>query len=133
MDDKFPFVKNKEKEELAFCQINSKSNSIWPLIMEKAWAKINNSYEDIIEGNVSDIFYFYTPCPIKIYHHDIKYNNLFEKIKNAIDNNFIVCIDINSQKENQLLHKLGVLSNHAYRIIGYGILLDSNGSIYNFI
>ena len=133
MDDKFPFVNNKGKDELTFCQINGKSNSIWPLIMEKVWAKLNNSYEDIIEGNVSDIFYFYTPCPIKIYHHDIKYNNLFEKIKYAIDNNFIVCADINSQKENQLLHKLGVLSNHAYRIIGYGTLLDSNGNIYNLI
>ena len=25
------------------------------------------------------------------------------------------------------------MSNHAYRIIGYGTLLDSNGSIYNLI
>ena len=133
IDDKFPFIENKENIELAFCRINDKTNNIWPLILEKVWAKINSSYEDIIEGNVSDIFYFYTPNPIKIYHHDIKYNNLFDKIKNAIDNDFIVCADINSQKENLLLNKLGVLSNHAYRIIGYGTLLDSNGNLYNLI
>ena len=133
IDDKFPFIENKENIELAFCRINDKTNNIWPLILEKVWAKINSSYEDIIEGNVSDIFYFYTPNPIKIYHHDIKYNNLFDKIKNAIDNDFIVCADINSQKENLLLSKLGVLSNHAYRIIGYGTLLDSNGNLYNLI
>ena len=133
IDDKFPFIENKENIELAFCRINEKTNNIWPLILEKVWAKINSSYEDIIEGNVSDIFYFYTPNPIKIYHHDIKYNNLFDKIKNAIDNDFIVCADINSQKENLLLSKLGVLSNHAYRIIGYGTLLDSNGNLYKLI
>ena len=134
IDDQFPFIENKEKKmELAFCGINNKTKNIWPLILEKAWAKINSSYEDIIEGNISDIFYFLTPCPLKIYHHDIKYNNLFEKIKNAVDNNFIVCTDINSNKENQLLNKLGILSNHAYKIIGYGTLLDSNGNIYNLI
>ena len=118
---------------MAFCRINQKSKNIWPLILEKVWAKINSSYEDIIEGNVSDIFKFYTPSPIKIYHHDIKYNNLYEKIKLAIDNDFIVCADINIKKENQLLKKLGVLSNHAYRIIGYGSLLDSDGNIFNLI
>ena len=84
IDDKFPFIENKENIELAFCRINDKTNNIWPLILEKVWAKINSSYEDIIEGNVSDIFYFYTPNPIKIYHHDIKYNNLFDKIKTQL-------------------------------------------------
>ena len=134
IDDQFPFIENKEKNmELIFTRINNKTNNIWPLILEKTWAKINCSYEDIIEGNISDVFYFLSPSPIKIYHHDIKYNNLFEKIKRAIDNGFIVCADINSKKENLLLNKLGVLSNHAYKITGYGTLLDSNGNIYNLI
>jgi len=133
IDDCFPFVLNKEKLELFFCRINLKSRNIWPLILEKVWAKINSTYEDIIIGNISDIFHFFTPCPIKVFNHDIKYNNLFEKIKDAIDNNFIVCTDINSKKENQLLKKLGILSNQAYKIIGYGTLLDSNGNIYNLL
>ena len=133
VDDNFPFILNKDKAELFFCRINQKTKNIWPLILEKVWAKINTSYEDIIEGDVSDIFHFFTPCPIKIFYHDIKYNNLFEKIKDAIDNNFLVCTDINSKKENQLLKKLGVLSNHCYKIIGYGTLLDSNGNIYNLL
>ena len=44
VDDKFPFNEN----ELAFCNINTKTNNIWPIILEKVWAKINSSYEDII-------------------------------------------------------------------------------------
>ena len=133
VDDNFPFILNKDKTELIFCRINQETKNIWPMILEKVWAKINSNYENSIEGDVSDIFKFFTPFPIKIYYHDVKYNNLFEKIKNAIDNNFIVCTDINSRKENQLLKKLGVLSNHAYKIIGYGTLIDSNGNIYNLI
>ena len=133
IDDSFPFILNKDKLELFFCKINLKTKNIWPLILEKVWAKINSTYEDIIIGNISDIFHFFTPCPIKIFYHDVKYNNLFEKIKDAIDNNFIVCTDINSKKENQLLKKLGILSNNAYKIIGYGTLLDSNGNIYNLL
>ena len=109
IDDSFPFILNKDKLELFFCKINLKTKNIWPLILEKVWAKINSTYEDIIIGNISDIFHFFTPCPIKIFYHDVKYNNLFEKIKDAIDNNFIVCTDINSKKENQLLKKLGIL------------------------
>ena len=134
IDNNFPFIENKEQNyELIFTRINNKTKNIWPLILEKIWAKLNSSYEDIIEGKISDVFYCFTPCPIKIYYHDIKYNNLFEKIKNAVDNNFIVCTDINTKKENPLLKKLGVISNHSYRIIGYGILHDSEGNLINLI
>ena len=139
IDDKFPFIitdDNNSKEEklkLAFCGINNKTNNIWPIILEKVWAKINTSYEDIIEGDVSDVFLCFSPCPIKLYHHDIKYNNLYEKIKIALDNNFIVCADINSKNDNKLLKNLGILSNHAYKIIGCGTILDSSGNMHNLI
>lgn len=67
IDDKFPFIitdDNNSKEEklkLAFCGINNKTNNIWPIILEKVWAKINTSYEDIIEGDVSDVFLCFSP------------------------------------------------------------------------
>ena len=132
IDDSFPSIQNTEND-FAFARYNKKTNNIWPMILEKIWAKINSTYEDTINGNISDVFLFLTPSPIKLYHHDIKYNNLFEKISIAIDNNFIVCTDMNSKNENILLQKLGVFSNHAYRIIGYGTLLDSNGNKYNLL
>ena len=132
IDDKFPYIPNSENE-FTFCRYNKKTNNIWPMILEKVWAKVNSTYEDTIRGNISDIFLFFSPCPFKLYHHDIKYKNLFEKITNAIDKNFIVCADMVSNNENVLLKKLGVLSNHAYRVIGYGTVLDSNGNKYNLI
>ena len=132
IDNQFPCIQ-KSQNDFAFSRFNKKTNNIWPMILEKVWAKVNSSYEDTIQGNISDVFLFLTPSPIKFYHHDIKYINLFQKICNAIDNNFIVCTDINSKNENILLQKLGVLSNHAYRIIGYGTIRDSNGNVYNLI
>ena len=132
IDDKFPFIQNSQSD-FSFCKCNKKTNNIWPMILEKVWAKMNSSYEDTIQGNVSDVFLFFNPCPIKLYHHDIKYSNLFEKICNSIDQNFIVCADMSSKNENILLQKLGVISNHAYRLIGYGTILDSSGTKYNLV
>ena len=132
IDDKFPFIQNSDSD-FSFCRINKKTNNIWPMILEKVWAKVNSSYEDTIQGNISDAFLCFSPSPIKLYHHDIKYTNLFEKICNSIDQNFIVCTDMTTKNENILLQKLGVLSNHAYRLIGYATILDSNGNKYNLV
>ena len=132
IDDSFPYIK-KSQNDFAFCRYNRKTNNIWPMILEKVWAKVNSSYEDTIQGNISDVLLFLTPSPIRFFHHDIKYTNLFQKICEAIDNNFIVCTDMNSKNDNILLQKLGVLSNHAYRLIGYGTILDSSGNTYNLI
>ena len=51
VDDTFP-VANDSK--LAFAGINENSGNIWPMVLEKAWAKCNRSYEDIIPGNSAD-------------------------------------------------------------------------------
>ena len=130
LDKYFPCI---NQNNLIFSKYNPKTKNIWPMILEKAWAKVNSSYEDTIDGNISDIFLFLTPCPIKLYHHDIKYNDIFEKICYAIDHKYIVCCDINSKNDNILLKKLGVISNHAYKIIGYGTILDSEGKKSNLI
>ena len=56
--DSFP-VANASK--IAFAGINDKSGNIWPMILEKVWAKYNKSYEDIISGNSAYAIQFLTP------------------------------------------------------------------------
>lgn len=81
VDDSFP-VANDTK--LAFAGINENSGNIWPLILEKAWAKCNRSYEDIIPGNSADAFEFLSPAPFNTYYHNSETRpTLFETIRDA--------------------------------------------------
>ena len=131
IDDYFPY--DIENNKFNFCQINERTKNIWPMILEKIWAKINSSYEDTISGCISDAFEFLTPCPIKKYYHDIQYDNLFTKISKAIDEKYIICCDITSSNDNILLRKLGVISNHAYKILAHGTIRNSKGKTYNLL
>ena len=54
IDDYFPILSTTNK--LAFCGINDYSGNIWPIILEKALAKCNRTYENIIAGNAAGVF-----------------------------------------------------------------------------
>ena len=128
VDDSFP-VANASK--IAFAGINEKSGNIWPLVLEKIWAKCNRSYEDIIPGNSADALEFLTPAPIDTYYHtqDIS-PTLFKKIQDASNENHIILADITETKNTNLdtLSKMGLITNHAYSVIGTAVLKKPNGS-----
>ena len=128
IDDSFP-VANATK--IAFAGINEKTGNIWPMILEKIWAKCNKSYEDIIPGNSSDAFEFLTPAPFDHYFHTQEISNsLFKIIQEASDKNQIILADITETKNTNLdtLSKMGLITNHAYSIIGTAVLKKPNGN-----
>ena len=128
VDDTFP-VANDSK--LAFAGINENSGNIWPLILEKAWAKCNKSYEDIIPGNSADAFEFLSPAPFNTYYHNSETRpTLFETIRDAQKKGFFVLADITQTESTNLesLSRLGLITNHAYTIINTAVLRKSNGS-----
>ena len=128
VDDSFP-VANASK--IAFAGINDNTGSIWPMILEKIWAKCNKSYEDIIPGNSSDAFEFLTPAPFDNYFHtqDIS-SSLFNIIQQASNKNYIILADITETKNTNLdtLSKMGLITNHAYSVIGTAVLKKPNGN-----
>ena len=128
VDDSFP-VANATK--IAFAGINETTGNIWPMILEKIWAKCNKSYEDIIQGNSSDAFEFLTPAPFDNYYHtqDMS-NSLFKIIQEACDKKEIILADITETKNTNLdiLSKMGLITNHAYEIIGTAVLKKPNGN-----
>ena len=128
VDDSFP-VANASK--IAFAGINDNTGSIWPMILEKIWAKCNKSYEDIIPGNSSDAFEFLTPAPFDNYFHtqDIS-SSLFNIIQEASNKNYIILADITETKNTNLdtLSKMGLITNHAYSVIGTAVLKKQNGN-----
>ena len=128
VDDAFP-VTNDSK--LAFAGINEQSGNIWPLVLEKAWAKCNRSYEDIIPGNSADAFEFLTPAPYNTYYHNAETRpTLFDTITQANKNGYVVLADITETAETNLetLSKLGLITNHAYTVINSAVLKKSNGA-----
>ena len=128
VDDTFP-VANDSK--LAFAGINENSGNIWPMVLEKAWAKCNRSYEDIIPGNSADAFEFLSPAPFNTYYHNAETRpTLFETITEANQKGYIVLADITETASTNLetLSKLGLITNHAYTVINSAVLKKSNGA-----
>ena len=128
VDDAFP-VANDSK--LAFAGLNENSGNIWPLVLEKAWAKCNKSYEDIIPGNSADAFEFLSPAPFNTYYHNSETRpTLFETIRAAQKRGFFVLADITETMSTNLesLSRLGLITNHAYTVINTAVLRKNNGS-----
>ena len=128
IDDQFPILSTTNK--LAFCGINDYSGNIWPIIIEKAWAKCNRTYENIISGNATECLEFLTPAPVDIFPHDMEDNNyLLESIKMALENKYIVLADtnINENQNVEKLANLGLITNHAYQIIDTANVKNPNG------
>ena len=122
VDDYFPFIEKEDGTfELAFAGINHETNNIWPMILEKIWAKVNFVYENIIKGDPSDAFEFLTPSPFNSFYHNIHHEEIFNRIVEACEKNYVASCAINADGNVSLadLVKMGLLSNHAYSILGY--------------
>ena len=127
IDDHFPVLST---NKLAFCGINDISGNIWPIIIEKTWAKCNKTYENIISGNATECLEFLTPAPVDTYDHLAEdNNNLFDNIRNALNNKYIVLADtdINENINVEKLANLGLITNHAYQIIDTATVKNPNG------
>ena len=132
IDDYFPVIENEnEKTEIAFAGINPSSKSIWPILLEKVWAKCNLSYEDIICGNSADAFQFLCPAPYDTYYHNSETKNLFDTIKDALKKGYIVVSDITVTENTNLdyLSKMGLVTNHAYSVIDTVVLKQNETEV----
>ena len=100
------------------------------MILEKAWAKVNINYEDIIAGNSAEAFEFLTPARIDTWYHEVHKEVLFEEILDADKRDYIICTDISQTENTNLKHlaKMGLITNHAYTIIDAAQVYDSKGT-----
>jgi hypothetical protein len=126
LDDYFPVRNNR----LCFSNIEQDSLNIWPLLLEKAYAKVNSNYFNIVEGNVSEALSFLSPAPHEIYRHkqeDLEYSmKVYSMIKYGDKYKAIICGDINSAN-SKLMNSIGLLENHAYSIISLHEIKNFDG------
>ena len=112
IDDFFPC--NKKNNFPIFCK--PFKNEIWIMLLEKAWAKINNGYINIDNGYSFDVFNSLTPFSSEIIiHKDFKKENeLWYLIrKNDLKNNILTCIT----KKDDDIENFGLVSCHSCSII----------------
>lgn len=127
VDDYFVFrQENKDNPDekpvytLAFSKINPKTNNIWPIILEKVWAKLNGSFESINKGACTDVFEVFSPAPFITYYHNVHQDIVFDAIRHAKKKGYIVNCDIsapNSSSQLSKLKEIGLISNHSYKVL----------------
>ena len=130
IDDYIPIIEKNNNDKIAFAGLNNNTKNIWPILLEKVWAKCNNSYEDIIKGNSSEAFQFLTPAPCDTYYNIYENNNLYNLIEESLNKNYIIVSDITNTEDTNLdyLSQMGLVTNHSYMIIDNIILKNPNGT-----
>lgn len=112
VDDYFPFAKGTK----SYAFTGSHNNELWVLLLEKAWAKVNGGYSNIVLGHVSDAFQALTGFSyehvkdITIFTQD----ELWEKVKKSDDIGYIMCTGTKNEK---FVTNYGLVQGHAYTLI----------------
>ena len=134
IDEYLPVTNNLFLNDFAFTK--SKDGSIWPHLLEKAFAKLKGSYLNMHGGYTYDSLKALTGATVKSFYHKNYYSNqiyeLFDLIKSSIDNGYIICVCSYDQSEiNNSLKNLGIISQHAYSVLdALHFYDDSNNPVY---
>ena len=110
IDDYFPVFASTKKP----CFASPVNNTIWVMILEKAWAKVNGGYLNTVGGNPSEPLHaltgFSTEC---LFHDKIQSDKIWSNIKFADDSNKLICATTIIDKN----YTNGLIPGHAYTII----------------
>ena len=121
LDDYFPCIKG--TNILYFAKPNS--FELWVILLEKAWAKVNGGYLNIISGWPCDVFRAFTSFPCEmIIHKEEKPERVWGIIRAVDLNNGIICA---STKNDDSVENKGLIKNHTYTLIDTEEVVDEKG------
>eukprot|EP00347_Sterkiella_histriomuscorum_P020362 403338099 len=101
----------------AFC--HSQRNKVWPIILEKAWAKLHNGYQNSGAGHTDVALSYLTGAPCK-YVDNVKLgHNLWQTLLDSDKKLHIIASSVSMQKEEfkEIFKDNGLSNNHAYSVI----------------
>ena len=129
VDDYLPI--NKKTNELIGAK--STKNEIWVSLLEKAWAKINGGYANIIGGTPMDALEYLTGFSSLAYDLENKDNDdlneykieIINQLQNCdIDNAIIACTTTSTED----VSSVGLISGYTYNLLAIYQIKDSDGN-----
>ncbi|XP_035602548.1 calpain-9 [Oncorhynchus keta] len=115
VDDRLPAVRNR------LVLLHSASNNeFWSALLEKAYAKLNGSYESLKGGSTLEAMEDFTGGVGETYETKSAPTDLFNIMKKAYDRGSMMgcSIDITSSAESEAQTASGLVKGHAYSITG---------------
>ena len=120
------FLPVNENNELVFSQ--SKNNEIWICILEKAWAKVNGGYANILQGYISELLEAFTGLPnLIIVNNTVKKEYLFKFLAEAKQKNSII-----SCRTKLNVEDVGLVNHNSYLLIDI-LEIQSNGETVQLV
>ena len=111
LDDYFPYDPRKKK----FAFATPHNNELWAMLLEKAWAKLNGGYSNIIGGIVSEPISALTGFPTEyLSHKQLDEDEIFTKIEEGDKEGTIMS---SASKGNDQVERRGLVQSHAYTLI----------------
>ena len=112
LDDYFPY--DPRKRTFAFARPHN--NELWAMLLEKAWAKLNGGYSNIVGGIVSEPISALTGFPTEyLSHKNLEEEDIYAKIEEGDKEGTIMS---SASKGNNEVEARGLVQSHAYTLIG---------------
>ena len=120
LDDYFPYDPKKNK----FAFATPHGHELWAMLLEKAWAKLNGGYSNIIGGIVSEPISALTGFPTEyLSHKQMEEDEIYEKIEEGDKEGTIMS---SASKGNDIVEQRGLVKSHAYTLISAKKWVDRN-------
>ncbi|XP_068135632.1 calpain-9 [Hyperolius riggenbachi] len=115
IDDRLPTFRNR----LVFLH-SADLNEFWSALLEKAYAKLNGSYETLKGGSTIEAMEDFTGGVSEAYENKSPPNKYFEMMDKALKRGSMLgcSIDITSSAETEAKTPQGLVKGHAYSITG---------------